>query len=176
MTQAKRQAVLIGGAVLAVLWWVLISPAIDRWNAQTDRITALKKQVHDGDMLLGRATYLRDRWTGMKQENLPADDSAAETTVYKAIARWERDARVLTTSINKDKQWKVAEDGSQTLEFHISVNGDQASIGRFLYEMQNDTVPVNLTVCDITPHDTRGQQLTLGATFSFLRMPVENTP
>ena len=61
---------------------------------------------------------------------------------------------------------------TRRLEFTISINGDQASIGRFIYEMENDSIPVSLEKCDITSHDTRGAQLTLAATFSFLRLPA----
>ncbi len=62
-------------------------------------------------------------------ENLPAEDSAAESQIIKAISRWEASSRVIFTNLAKGKQWKVNDDGSQTLEFVMSVNGDESSIG-----------------------------------------------
>lgn len=173
----ERQLLLKIGAAAAVALLVLdyavIEPGFARWKAQGERITKLRADVKDGDKLLTREKVLRDRWAGMMKVNLPADNSAAENEAYKAIARWERDARVVFTNLAKDTHWKLADDGSQTLEFTISINGDQASIGRFIYEMENDAIPVDLEKCDLTSHDTRGSQLTLAATFSFLRLPPE---
>lgn len=171
----ERQLVLKLGVAAAAGLWLLdtfaIEPAFARWKDQSERIAQLRTNVTNGDKLLTREKVLRDRWAEMMKENLPADNSAAENEAYKAIARWERDARVVFTNLTKDKQWKTSDDGYETLDFTISINGDQASIGRFIYEMENDTIPVNLEKCDLTSHDARGSQLTLAATFSFLRLP-----
>ncbi len=156
---------------LFVLDHFVIEPGFARWKSQSERIATLRAEVTDGQKLLDREKNLRGRWSTMMRENLPANDSAAETVIIKAISRWEASSRVVFTNLNKDRQWKPADDGSQTLSFTISINGDQASIGRFIYEMESDTIPVSLEKFDITSHHTRGTQLTLAATFSFLRLP-----
>jgi len=171
-----------GAAVgLLLLDWVIIEPVFNRWADQSGRIAALRKQVTDGQKLLDQENTLRNQWTVMTRENPPADNSTAEDAEFKAIARWERDARVVFTSLTKQKAWEHHGDSQHpdqrydTLEFTISVNGDQASIGRFIYEMESDTIPVDLKSCEITTRDPRGAQLTLAATFSFLRLPrVQN--
>ena len=181
--ERSRLLMIVAGAAVAL--WLLdifvIEPGFAGWKAQSERIADLRKQVSDGDKLVTREKVLRDHWADMMRQNLPVDNSAAENDAYKAIARWERDARVVFTNLSKDKQWKQVPlgpkptDGSyETLQFTISINGDQTSIGRFIYEMENDTIPVNLETCDLTSHDARGTQLTLAATFTFLRLPQAN--
>lgn len=184
--KADRQLVLkiaaAGAVALFVLDKLAIEPALASWSEQSKRITELRKDVSDGQKLLDREKILRGRWAGMMRENLPADDSAAQDEAVKAIARWELNARVFSTSLAKDHQWKhhdedfpgastTTQKGYDTLEFTISINCDQASAGRFLYEMESEPIPVNLERFEMTSRDPRGSQLSFTATFSFLRLP-----
>jgi hypothetical protein len=175
MMKGNREFLLKVGAACAVALFVLdqvvIEPGFRRWKEQGERITKLSTDVKNGDKLLSREQALRDHWTMMQHENLPEDNSAAESQIIKAISRWEASSRVIFTNLNKGKQWKLNDDGSETLDFVISINGDQSSIGRFIYEAQTDTIPVYLKQYNLSSHDTRGTQLTLAATFSFLRLP-----
>ena len=162
---------------LLLLDWVVFEPALHSWSDQSQRIAALRKQVTSGQALLDQEKTLRDQWAAMMRENPPSDNSAAEDAEFKAIARWERDAKVVFTSLTKQKAWEHHGDAKHpdqrydTLEFTIAINGDQASIGRFLWEMESDAIPVDLKSCDMTTRDPRGTQLALTATFSFLRLP-----
>ena len=173
--KANREFILKAGIAVAVALWALdafiIEPGIARWKDQGERITKLRAEVRDGDKMLGREQALRDHWSGMVHENLPADDTAAQNLILKAVSRWEATSRVIMPILNRDPRWKTNDDGSQTLEFHMTITGDQVSIWRFIYEAQTDKIPVYLKQYNLTSHDTRGTQLTMAATFSFLRLP-----
>jgi hypothetical protein len=161
------------GAALWLLDMFVIEPAYHSWNDQSDRIAALRTEVDNGQKLIDRENALRQHWADMMHANLPEEVSAAEDEAFKAVARWAGASQITFTNLTKE--WQT-NDTYKTLDFRISANGDQASIGRFLYELESDSMPVSLEECEITTRDAHGSQLTLTAHFSFLRLPeTENT-
>lgn len=173
MTSERRQLYLKIGAAAAVglflLDAVILKPAIQGWNQQASRIATLKQKVAQGRQLRERESALRERWAGILRTNLPAEVSAAETAALKAVGRWQRESQINLNSITP--QWQSRDDGFDTLEYRISATGSQAALGRFLYEMESDaTVPVSLEECELATRDTRGEQLTLTARLTFLRL------
>lgn len=157
---------------LAILIYWIIPPAIDSWKDQTDRIATLKKNVTKGDRMLGREDQLRQTWADMVHANLPQEDSAAENLAIKAVARWARDSGV--TFNNLAPSWQDSRDTKdpyRVYECRLAATGDQASLSRFIYELETDPLPVALEECEITARDTHGSQLSMTARFSFLHLP-----
>jgi len=179
MKASQRQSLLKIGAGAVVCLFLfdsfVITPAIARWHAQSERIAALQEKVDRGRKLLERENSIRGRWADMERANLPEDMSVAENQVFKAIGRWARDSQIAFTSLTP--QWQSHDEGFETLECRAAGTGDQASIGRFIYEMEVDHLPVNLEECEITARDPHGSQLALTARFTFLRLAAsERSP
>ncbi len=174
MKAERRQTYLkIGAAAVACLFLLdrlVLSPALAHWGEQGDRIAVLRQKVERGRQLLEREDSIRERWADMQRNNLPPDMSVAENQVFKAIERWARDSEVVFTSLTP--QWQTHDEGYETLECRAAGTGNQASIGRFIYEMETDHVPVNLEECELSTRDNRGAQIALTAKFSFLRLPA----
>ena len=107
MTDAQRLAYLKAGAIAVVglflLDRIVISPAIDRWGEQTDRINALRQKVERGRQLLDRRDSIRNRWTEMMRANLPPEVSAAEGVAYQAIGRWVSASGITFSSLAPDR-------------------------------------------------------------------------
>ncbi len=172
MKSNNRSTVLkiVAGSVvgLFLLDRVVLSPAIDHWRAQSERIALLREKVERGQQTLDREKAIRGRWADMQRANLPKDVSTAENDVFKAVGRWARDSQISFTSLTP--QWQTHEEGYQTLECRMSASGDQKTLGRFVHELETDPMPVSLEECEISTRDTRGGQLTMSARFSFLRL------
>ncbi len=158
----------IGGVGLILLDRMVITPAIASWHEQGDRITELQAKVQHGEQLLRRQDAIRQRWSEMVAANLPNDLSAAENQVFKAVGRWARDSQINFTSLTP--QWQTHDEGYETLECRAAATGNQASIGRFIYEMEADHMPVNLEECELATRDAHGALVNLTARFSFLRL------
>jgi hypothetical protein len=177
MTTNQRINWLKIAAATLVGWLVLqtfvFRAAAQHWRDQSERIAALRAQVDRGQLLLNRESVLRERWEHMLQNDLPSDPSAAENELFQAVARWVRDSRVALTSLTP--LWRSHESGYQTLECRATATGSQAALGRFLYELETDPLAVRLEACEITARDDKGQQLTLSARFSALRLPNSET-
>jgi Tfp pilus assembly protein PilO len=174
MTDAQRQTYLkIGAAVcvgLFILNYVVLNPFLAAWSDQSQRIDALRQKVDRGQQLVDREDVIRRRWAQMTQENLPSEISAAENVAFQAIGRWTRASGINVASLTPS--WQDHDEGYQTLEWRISATGTQASLARFMYEMESDAVPVNFDEYEVSTRDEHGSQLSMTGRFSFLQMPA----
>jgi len=173
MPNRRRETLLkiaVGAVVgLFLLDRVIISPAIAGWKAQSVRLTALQEKVVRGKQLLEREKTLRARWDEMQQANLPDNISDAENDVYKALSRWTLDSRVSFTSLTQ--QWRNhPEEGYDTFECRATATGDQAALGRLVYEIETDSLPARIEECEISARDAQGKVLGLSLRFSFMHI------
>ena len=170
----KLLPVVIGVCIgLVVLDYAVIEPAIHAWNEQSERLTALQRKVDNGSKLLARETIIRDRWAEMERANLPDDDSAAMSEAINAMARWKLASGIGLPSLTPPQQARE-DNGYDDFEYRATVTGTEATVGRFLYEMETDPIPVNLQECEIASRDPKGEGLTLTARFSFARLTADN--
>lgn len=165
-TMLKVAAGACGGLLL--LNYVVLGPATDAWNAQGERIAAIRKKVNHGRQLLERERATRGRWAEIERTDLPEDNSAAEEAVFKAISRWTLASHVIFT--NLAPQWHSHEEGYDTLEFRATATGDQAALGRLLYELESDPLPGRLEEAEVSARDAKGQGLSAALRFTFVRL------
>ena len=154
---------------LLVLDWFIVEPFLSSWHDQGERIDALETKVDRGEQLLARERSTRARWADMERANMPADDSVAEAQADSAISRWIAESGISLTS-RGFSPWQTHEEGYETLECRVAANGDQASLGKFIYSLETDSIPVNLEECELSTRDTNGSQLGLTARFTFMRL------
>ena len=172
MQSKNRETFLkIGVAVVVGLFLldrVVLGPGIVSWKAQGERLAELKVKVERGRQLLEREKSIRARWNEMQRTDLPEDDSLAENEVFTSIARWASASRVGITNLTPHRG---NHDGSyDTFEWRASATGDQAALGRLIYEIESDALPVRVEECEMSTRDTKGQQLALSLRFSAVRI------
>ncbi|MEA3211988.1 MAG: hypothetical protein QOE70_5045 [Chthoniobacter sp.] len=171
--QSKRRETILKIAVGAVVGLflldrVVLSPSIAGWKAQGERLAGLREKVQRGRQLIEREKSIRTRWEEMLRTDLAPDSSAAENDVFKAIGRWARDSRISFTSLTP--QWRNHEEGYDTFECRATATGDQAALGRLIYEIETDPLPARVEECDLSTRDAQGKQLGLAVRFSFVRI------
>ena len=146
---------------------VVITPATRGWIAQGERIDGLRKKVARGETFLARETLTRGSWNSDLRHNLAADNATAENQAYQAMVRWAQDAGVVTNGLNPS--WQNHEDGGyETFEVRATVTGDQGQLGKYIYDLEVDPLPVNLEEYEIVTRDNHGAQLTMTLRFSFV--------
>ncbi len=173
MKANERQA-LLWLAVYAVVGLFLLDrfvlePFLDSWHDQGERIEELHKKVDRGEQLVAREPATRARWADMLHANLPADNSVAEAAADKAISRWIAESGISLTN-RAFSPWQIHDEGYETLECRVTANGEQASLAKFIYALETDSIPVNLEECELSARDTHGTQLGLTARFTFMRL------
>jgi hypothetical protein len=177
MQSRNRETLLkIGVAVVAglfVLDRMVLGPAIDAWKAQGERLAELRQKVERGRGLLEREKSIRARWNEMRRSDLGEDHSEAENDVFKAIGKWASASRVSFTNLTP--QWRSQEDGYDTFECRATATGEQATLGRLLYEIESDALPMRVEECELSARDNKGQQLALTVRFSAVRIRDERS-
>lgn len=176
MQNKRRETILkivVGGVVgLFLLDRLVVEPALAGWKAQSTRLAALRQKVERGRKLIEREKMLHARWAEMLSANLPEDVSDAENAVFKALGRWTRDSRVSFTSLTP--QWRANEDdGYDTFECRATATGDQAALGRLIYEIETDALPARIEECELSTRDAQGKVLGLALRFSFVQIGEE---
>ncbi len=174
MNGKQRQRMLVYAACgvggLFLLDSLVITPAARNWSEQGERIDALQKKVDRGDKLVERERTIRERWAGMTRANLPPDNSVAGDLAYRAFGRWAQESKVVVNAVSPAPQWQNHDEGYETIEWRATIAGDQAALGKFIYNLEVDPLPVNLEECEIATRDARGSQLTMTARFTFARL------
>jgi len=172
MLNKNREAILkiAAGAVIGlfVLDRMVVSPALAAWKSQSEHLADLTKRVERGRQLLDREKSIHQRWDEMQRSDLTADVSAAENDVFQGIGRWARDSRISFTSLTP--LWRNNEEGFDLFECRATATGDQASLGRLIYEIETDPLPARVNECEFTARDAQGEQLSLTMRFSFVRL------
>lgn len=168
----NREKLLLLAAALVVALLVgdklVVTPLTRIWKERSERITALTKSLNNGTLLLSRERDVRERWSGMASNTLPANVSMGESIVLKAVDRWVQASKISFTSIKP--QWKQNAEDYMTLECRIDAFGGMEALTRFLYEMETDPLAIKVEGMEITARDTAGQQLSLGVRFTGLML------
>jgi len=173
----KREKILIAIAGICIFLLLgdalLISPLARIWKERSSRIGELKKQLEKGDLIAGREESLKNRWTDMKNRSLVNDMPEAEKEVLGAVQNWAIKSGMNVLSLKP--RWVNKEDESRLLECRLTGSGDLGSVTRFLFELENDSLPLRLEDVEITARDARGRDLALSIRFTGLILEEQKT-
>jgi hypothetical protein len=161
----------IAVAALFVGERLLYEPLANWWSARSQKITELRKQVNDGRMLLQRERSLRSRWDQMRTNTLSADTSLAEQQVLRAFDNWSQDSNTSITGITP--QWNDDATNYVTVDLRVEAAGDLGSLTRFLYDVEQGPMALELESVNVSARDETGQQFTLGLQINGLALRPE---
>jgi len=172
----ERLLLILTGAALflLVLNWLVISPLIDSWHHRSDHIAALRKQIADAQAMQRREPYIRDRWDNMSTNALSSNRTVAEGQLFDAFDRWVRESGVTESSFNP--QLKITDDNYSVMECHAEVTGPYRQLVRFLYDMENDPMGLQVQGVELTSRDDSGRQISLSVDISGLLLPPPPAP
>jgi Tfp pilus assembly protein PilO len=139
---------------------LVFEPMVKWWRAREAQITDLRQQVTQGKALIRRESVIRDEWQHMRANALPNDSSQAEQQLLHSFDNWAGDSDVTVNSITP--QWQNDQDDYSTLECRVEASGDLGTLSRFLYEIENDPLALQLESVELTAADDKGRQLNLG--------------
>ena len=147
---------------------LLIEPLAKWGKSRQSQIAELRQEVKQGKSLIRRETVIRGEWDRMRTNSLANDSSQAEQQVLKAFNNWAGDSGVNVNSITP--QWQNDQDDYSTLECRVETTGNLETLSRFLYEIENDPMPLQLESVELTSSDDKGQELTLALQISGLAL------
>lgn len=158
----QRSLVIVTLSLLALYLGdlVVFEPMLKWWKSRETQITELRQQVSQGKTLIRREAFIRGQWQRMRANALPNDSSQAEQQLLRAFDNWAGDSGVNVNSITP--QWQDDQDDYSTLECRVEASGDLGTLSRFLYDIENDPMALQIESVELTAADDKGQQLNLG--------------
>ncbi|HEY1787466.1 MAG TPA: hypothetical protein VGJ73_04890 [Verrucomicrobiae bacterium] len=147
---------------------LVYGPMTKWWGSRQTDVAALRKQVNEGRTLIHRESVIRGEWDHIRSNSLANDPSLAEQQVLKAFDGWAGDSGVNVESITP--QWQNDQTDYSTLDCRVEASGDLGTLSRFLYEIENDPLALQVESIELTASDDKGRQLTLGLEFSGLAL------
>jgi hypothetical protein len=172
--KTRQQRLMVATIVLAGLWLASVAiynPLAKWWKSREADVAALKQEVIQGRALIRRESVIRDEWQRIQSNSLANDPSQAEQKVLKAFDNWAGDSGVNVESITP--QWQDDQTDYSTLDCRVEASGDLGTMSRFIYEIENDPMALQLESVELTAGDDKGQQLTLGLEFSGLALVTQ---
>lgn len=172
----NRQQVLMVAAIAVVALFfcdhLVFEPLIHWWKGRQTQVVKLRQEVNNGRMLVQRETVIRNRWSEMRTNTLPANASVAEQLVLQAFDGWAQDSGASITSIAP--QWKNDAPDYATLDCRVEAAGDLGALSRFIYDVEKGPMALRLESLALNSRDNAGQQLTLDLQVSGLLLTPQN--
>jgi Tfp pilus assembly protein PilO len=138
---------------------LVFEPLAKWWKVRAAQVAELRQEVGNGRLLLRREQAIRDRWDQMRTNTLPANTSLAEQQVLKAFDNWSQDSGASITGVTP--QWNNDATNYMTVDWRVEASGDLGTLTRFLYDIEQDPMPLKLESVTLNARDDTGQQLTL---------------
>lgn len=171
MDAERRRRILILVTVLCVGAWALdslvVEPLLASWQARSQRIGELERDLAASANLVGRESQMQARWKEMLDGALPAEVSDAERAVLQAVGAWATDSRLSVTSV-KPRWIDGIAPGSRLLQIQVEGTGDMEALSRFVYGLESDPLPLRVEELEITAEDDAATRLALSARFTGL--------
>jgi Tfp pilus assembly protein PilO len=161
-------ALTIAAAGLFVAVNFIITPLAGWWSARAVQIRELRVRVADGNQLIKRESVVRNRWTDMRANALPANTSLAEQKLFKLVDDWAHRSGAEVTSLMP--QWKNDSTNYMTLTCRVETSGDLGALCKFLDDVERGPVALRLDSLEISARDKEGQQMTMSAEINGLAL------
>ena len=139
---------------------LIYGPMVNWWQTRAADVKSLKQEVEHGRSLIRRESVIRGEWDHIRSNALANDPSQAEQQVLRAFNNWAGYSGVNVESITP--QWQNDQTNYSTLDCRVEASGDLGTLSRFLFEIENDPLAIQLESVELTAGDDKGQQLTLG--------------
>lgn len=166
----QQRLIVVTVALLGLLIadMLIYEPMAKWWKSRETDVNTLRAEVKQGRTMIRRESAIRGEWDHIRSNALANDPSQAEQQVLRAFDNWAGDSGVNVESITP--QWQNDQADYSTLDCRVEASGNMETLSRFLYEIENDPLTLQLESVELTASDEKGQQLTLGLEFSGLAL------
>lgn len=168
LSKREKNIAIITSAIilLFVLDRYVWSPVMDaRARVQTEK-QSLTTRMQQADRIFKKRSLLASRWNEMKEGGLDSDPSAIESRVLNAIRQWSESCGLPISTVKPDRD--KGEGELRQIMFNLALTGDMAAVGRFLWEVENCSLPLRITEFQLSSRGGDASDLSLQIKLSAL--------
>lgn len=161
--------------VLLVSDRFVINPGLEALDSVSEEKQRLDAEVSAMWDVLdpNRSTPRARQWQEKIENGLLDDPSAAQSSMLHALEEWSEQSRVRLTSVTPQRSTR--DRGLRDTVFTIAGKGDMASIGEFVWLIEQTSKPVKITNLILGSINASGRDLTLSLKLSLLYLAEEET-
>ena len=160
--------------VLLVSDRFVINPGLEALDSVSEEKQRLRAEVSARRRVLKGSTTRARQWQEMIENGLLDDPSAAQSSMLHALEEWSEQSRVRLTSVTPQRSTR--DRGLRDIVFTIAGKGDMASIGEFVWLIEQTSKPVKITYLTLLGStNASGRDLNLTLKLSMLYLAEEET-
>ena len=177
MVLSKRERMIFWITLVLMVMLVadrfVINPGLEARDSVSEEKQRLRAEVSAMRRVLKGSTTRARQWQEMIENGLLDDPSAAQSSMLHALEEWSEQSRVRLTSVTPQRSTR--DRGLRDIVFTIAGKGDMASIGEFVWLIEQTSKPVKITNLQLGSTNASGRDLTLSLKLSMLYLAEEET-
>ena len=177
MVLTKRERTIFWTTLVVMVMLVsdrfVINPGLAALDLVSEEKQRLSAEVRAMQKVLSQSTARARQWQEMIENGLMDDPSAAQSSMLHALEEWSDQSRVGLTSVTPQRS--TSDKGLRDIVFTIAGKGDMASIGEFVWLIEQTRMPIRINSLTLGSTNASGRDLTLTLKLSLLYLADEDT-
>lgn len=171
MVLSKRERLILIVTVAVLMIFLLdrfiLTPVLDARGEILSQKQELIREMEKANNLFNQKRRVSPQWEEMVNGGLNSDVSSTESIVLNALRNWAQ-SHGLTLSSIKPEHEKGQGEIMQEIKFNLSCSGNMSSVGRFLWQVENTTLPLRITEFQLGSREEDGKEMSLHMKLSAL--------
>lgn len=143
------------------------APVMDARERVQSEKQGLLVQLQQAERVFNRRSRLADQWNEMKEGGLGSDPSVIESRVLNALRQWSEDCGLPISTVKPDRDRKEGAEMREIL-FNLALAGNMEGVARFLWEVENCSLPLRIKEFQLGSRAGDGSDLSLQIKLSAL--------
>jgi len=155
---------------IAVLYNFVLTPILDARSGFEAEKQKLSEEIQKASEVLKQKDTLSKQWDERIGNGLNSDVSATESGVLNAIRIWAQNYGLTLSSIKPEREKGDGKGEMQEIIFNMACSGNMTSVGQFLWQIENSTLPLRITEFQLGSREEDGKEMSLQIKLSALYM------
>ena len=143
--------------------WAPVMDARERVRLEKQELLV---EMQQADRMFRRQSKLSRQWKDMREGGLGSNASEMESRVLNAVREWSAACGLPLTNIKPDRG-KTTGDMGEIL-FNLALTGGMESVGRFLWQVENSSLPIRIQEFQLGSRSEDGSDMSLQLKLSAL--------
>lgn len=174
MVLSKREKLILiwttAVVVAAVLYSFVLTPMMGARAGFQSQKRRLSKEIEKFSEVLKQKEAISKEWDERINNGLNADVSATESVVLSAIRIWAQNYGLTLSSVKPERD--KGEGVMREIIFNMACSGNLNSVGQFLWQIENSTMPLRVTEFQLGSREEYGKEMSLQLKLSALYLAV----
>jgi len=171
MVLSTRERLILIATMLIIMIFALdrfiLTPALNARGEILNQKQELIREMEKASELFQQKSTVSPKWEEMINGGLNSDVSSIESIVLNALRTWAQNYGLTLSSIKPERE-KGQGGIMQEILFNVACSGNMSSVGQFLWQIENTTLPLRITEFQLGSREEDGKEMSLQVKLSAL--------